>query len=306
VSQHRAVVAVCTFRRNEQLAALVRRIDSLVPTEVPDGTVGITIVDDSPEGGAAAVIDSLRSAVSLELEYHHTAAANIAVARNRAIEASMARGEFVACLDDDCVPEPGWLRELLRVAHTREADIVVGHRIFFAPEGAPRWLSDEPFLDENAMYADESVPISGNTANVLIRGAWLAASGVRFRNDLGTVGGEDMVFFADAASVGANVRFAAGSVSKEPCDGRRSTLPYQWWRQLWLGNNEALINRHTRATTPWRLLLRGSKRSLAGVVRPFARLVRGSSPQWRWSAAMVARGGGLVAGVLGLRLRHHS
>lgn len=303
---HRAVVAVCTFRRNEQLGALVRRIDALAPSEVPDGSIGMTIVDDSPEGSAAAAVEAVRAEVQLEIEYHHTASANIAVARNRAIEGAMARGEFVACLDDDCVPEPGWLRELLRVAAARDADIVVGHRAFFAAPGSPAWLSSEPFLEENVIYPDESVPTSGNTANVLLRSRWLATSGVRFRTEMGTVGGEDMVFFADATAVGAEVRFAAGSVSNEPCDGRRTTLCYQWWRQLWLGNNEALINRRTKAVAPWRLLLRGGKRTFAGLLHPARRLLHRSSPQWRWGVALCARGAGLVLGVLGVRLRHTS
>jgi len=303
---HTAVIAVCTFRRNDQLAALVERIAGLAATEVADGTIAIVVVDDSPEGGAGEVVAGLRATVAIPLEYRNTASADIAIARNCAIETAMALGEFVACLDDDCVPDPGWLRELLRVARIRQADIVVGHRAFFAAAEAPPWLSSEPFLEENALYADESVPTSGNTANVLLRSAWLAASGVRFRAELGKVGGEDMVFFADAGAAGAEIRFAAGSVSHEPCDGRRATFRYQLWRQAWLGNNEAVINHSTHAVAPSRLLLRGARRAARGVAHPIVQLAHRSAPQFRWALAFAGRGVGLVLGVCGVRLRHRS
>ena len=299
-------VAICTFRRDQQLTELLRRIATLASTEVPDGTVRIVVVDDSPEGGAAAVVEQLRPDLGLEIAYHNTAAADIAVARNCALELALERSEFIACLDDDCVPEEGWLRELLLVATECNADIVVGHRSFFATDGAPGWLSSEPFLEENLLYADRSVPTLGNTANVLLRSSWLRASGVRFRADLGKVGGEDMVFFADASTAGAEVRFAANSVSNEPCDGHRTSYKYQLWRQIWLGNNEAAINKATGGVGPGRLLLRGAKRTALGLLHPVQRTLHRSTPQWRWAVALSGRGLGLVLGVLGVRLRHRS
>ena len=299
-------VAICTFRRDQQLTDLLRRISSLAATEVPGRTVNIVVVDDSPEGDAATVIEQLRPHLGLEVTYHNTASADIAVARNCALELALERGEFIACLDDDCVPAGGWLRELLLVATECNADIVVGHRSFFANEGAPGWLSSQPFLDENLLYPDRSVPTLGNTANVLLRSTWLRASGIRFRADLGKVGGEDMVFFADARAFGAEIRFAANSVSNEPCDGHRTSYKYQLWRQIWLGNNEAAINRATGEVSTGRLLLRGSKRTAMGLVHPVRRMVHQSTPQWRWAVALSGSGLGLVLGVLGVRLRHRS
>ena len=299
-------VAVCTFRRNDRLAELVRRINVLAQHELTDGKVSMVIVDDSPEGGAAATVESLRSQVSLELTYRNTASADISTARNCALELAMERSDFVACLDDDCVPDAGWLGELVQTAEDRAADIVVGHHLFFAAAGAPDWLATEPFLEEKVWYPNGSVPDFGNTANLLIRSDWLLRTRVRFRSDLGKVGGEDMVFFADARAAGAEIRFAANSISREPCDGRRATFRYQIWRQCWLGNNEAVINNTTGAVRSSRLLLRGAKRVGLGLVHPVARLAQRKSPQWRWGAGLAGRGAGLLLGVCGLRLRHRS
>lgn len=297
-------VAVCTFRRNNLLALLVRTIDRLAASEVPEGAVRVLVVDDSPEGGAAELVDDLRASVDITVDYYASAAADISVARNHALRLGAASSDFVACLDDDCVPNPGWLRELLRIADQHRADVVVGHRQFVAGSLAPRWLRDEPFLAENLRYADGSVPDRGNTANMLVRSPWQQSSGVQFRPELGQLGGEDMVFFADAVDVGANIRFAANSICDEPCEGRRATFRYQAWRQMWLGNNEAAINRSTGSVSRARLLARGAKRVALGFAHPITQLVRRKSPQWRWSLALVGHGLGLLVGTAGVRMRH--
>jgi len=299
-------VAVCTFRRNDLLTSLVRTVDRLAATEAPDASVGMLVVDDSPEGGAAQTVDSLLQSVGIAVTYATSAAADISVARNHALQRAAQGSDFVACLDDDCVPNDGWLRELLRIADAQQADVVVGHRQFVAAASAPRWLREQPFLAENLHYADGSVPVNGNTANMLVRSSWLRSSGVRFRSEMGAVGGEDMVFFSDAGKAGANIRFAAGSICDEPCDGKRATFRYQAWRQFWLGNNEAVINRATRQSTRTRLAGRGAKRILLGVTHSFIRMLRRQSPQWHWAIALTGRGVGLLAGVAGLRLRHRS
>lgn len=301
-------VAICTFRRNDAMAALVRRIGDIAASELPGGSVRVLVVDDSPEGGAAATVDELRHDLPITVDYAASASADIAVARNRALALALALSDstFVACVDDDCVPQSGWLRELLRVAQTHNADVVVGHRQFIAQPGAPKWLHDQPFLLENLIYADGSVPTRGNTANMLVRSSWLQSSGVRFRTEMGEVGGEDMVFFADATNAQANIRFAAGSTCDEPCDGRRARFRYQLWRQLWLGNNAALINRATAEVSRARLLARGVKQVLRGPIRPIARLLRRKSPQLRWAIALIANGAGVLLGVAGLRIRHRS
>ncbi len=299
-------VAVCTFRRNNLLVSLVQTVDRLAVLEVPGGTVGMLIVDDSPEGAAADVVESLRRTVGITVDYYASAAADISSARNHALQRGAVGSDHVACLDDDCVPSVGWLHESLRISELHQADVVVGHRQFVAAPDAPRWLRDQPFLAENVQYADGSVPASGNTANMLVRSSWLEGSGVRFRPEMGAVGGEDMVFFADANKAGACIRFAANSICNETCDGKRATFRYQAWRQFWLGNNEAVINRATRHVSRSRLYGRALKRIATGLAHSFRRMLSGRSPQWRWALALTGSGVGLLVGIAGIHLRHRS
>jgi succinoglycan biosynthesis protein ExoM len=296
-------VAICTYNRPDQLRRLLDLIAVRAPEELPGSSVTVVVVDDSKDGNARHIVeDPSRPCRTL---YANTASGNISTARNAAISGGADAAEFVACIDDDCVPEPGWLSESCRVMKQFRADVVVGHRAFVPSDASPKWLHREPFLFENEPYADGSVPVSGNTANVMIRSSWLRQSEVRFRTEMGSVGGEDMVFFADARAAGAEIRFASRSTVLEPCDAKRSTLRYHLWRQMWLGNNEALINHRTRAATRGRLVLRGLRRMASGLTWPWSAR-RSGSVQWRWGLGRVASGVGLVAGVVGVEMRHRS
>lgn len=55
--------------------------------------------------------------------------------RNRAI--GLARGDLIACIDDDCIPSRRWLERLVRAMQTHAADMVSGN-----------YLEADPFLNE--------------------------------------------------------------------------------------------------------------------------------------------------------------
>jgi glycosyltransferase involved in cell wall biosynthesis len=298
-------VAICTYNRPLLLERLLEATSSVARADAPDVRISIVIVDDSPAGNARPIAERARDMFA-DVVYVHTASGDISTARNAALAEGVKLSPFVACVDDDCVPQPGWLTALLRVAGERNAAIVVGHHRFVPTDESPQWLRREPFLQEHPLYEDGAVPVIGNMSNVLIRSSWLSSSGVRFNPHLGRLGGEDMVFFADARASGAEIRFAADSLVFEPCDARRSTFRYQLWRQAWLGNNEAQINARAGNLRRSRLALRGLRRIVRGSCWPFRALADRGRPELRWSIALAASGIGLLTGAAGLELAHRS
>jgi glycosyltransferase involved in cell wall biosynthesis len=296
-------VAICTFNRPQRLRDLLATLAQRTHGEVASPTLPVVVVDDSDVGTARPVVDAVDGPLSVR--YVHTGSADISTARNAALTTAAEMARYVACIDDDCVPQDGWLRELLRISETG-ADIVVGHRQFVADDDAPAWLRQEPFLAENAVYPDGSVPSVGNIANVLIKSDWLRTSGIRFRSDLGHLGGEDMVFLSDAAAAGADTRFAAYSVVLEPCEPRRQLYGYQLWRQFWLGNNEAHIAARVGGLSRPRLVLRSLRRMGRGVVWPLRASAQRRRPETHWAFALFASGAGLFLGAIGIAVRHRS
>ena len=301
----RVAVAFCTYERPELVGPLLDAIARCARADLPGHVVPIVVVDDSPHASARSVVEA-HAQDDAEIHYLHTGASDISTARNAAVNTASALAEFVVCLDDDCLPEPHWLAALLDAADRGDADIITGHHRFVAAADAPAWMHDEPFLLEHAEYEEGCVPPIGNMANVLMRSEWLIASGVRFHEDFGGVGGEDMVFFSEATASGARIRFTALSVVHEAVGGNRCSFRYQLWRQHWLGNNEAHINVSTGAARPMRLVARGVRRVVRGLVWPLYARRRAGHPQWHWALGQIASGAGLMTGVLGVRVAHRA
>ena len=99
-------VVVPTFDRPESLRRCLRALQRLRP--VPGGAVEIVVVDDGgdrPASRVAAAVDGPHA-----VRVHRQANAGPAAARNTG--ARLARGDRVAFTDDDCRPDPDWLRGL--------------------------------------------------------------------------------------------------------------------------------------------------------------------------------------------------
>jgi len=297
------LICVCTYNRPDQLRRLLLAIaDTLDPAQ-SRGRVDVLVVDDGTRGPAEHAVAEASERFLGEIHYHHVGSSNVATARNTVLEVGTSLAPWLVFIDDDCTPDPEWLNSLFEVQQRTDADIVTGHVVYTTPPGAPAWLHEQPFCDFTT-YVDGEEPTHGTTANALVRSSFLLETGVRFRQSLGNTGGEDMTFFDDVKKAGGRLRYSAKSVVYEELAPARRKLRYHLWRQMWLGNNMAEINRHTHQWTRRRLFLRGGKWAVTAWTDALGRLRRREPPQWRWALALSLRGIGLMAGVLGITLKH--
>ncbi len=124
-------VVIPTYRRPGPLA---RCLDALAIQRFPADELEIIVVDDA---GDSAVADHVRGRSQPRCSYlsakRRTGPAG---ARNAGAEASS--GEYLAFLDDDCIPDPGWLAALDAAIHRRRDAIPVlfGGRNLDHGEGA--------------------------------------------------------------------------------------------------------------------------------------------------------------------------
>lgn len=298
-----AVLGICTYHRNEKLRALLERASQCCAV---DGAprLAVFIADDGSDRTAEPVAREFAERFAGGVTYRHVDSGNISTARNVVLDECCQLAPFVAVMDDDCMPDAAWLVELLKMQCSTNADIVTGHRIFGAPPGAPKWLTDQPFFSDQPAFENGSEPAIGTTGNALFSSVWLNEVGVRFDPNFGKLGGEDMVFYAEARMHNAVIRHAARSIVTEDFTGSRLTLRYHLFRQFWLGNNIAQINRTTHSTTPMRLLLRSGKGLLRAIVMPFVNIVGRRPPQFRWAVANMGRAIGMAIGVFGVTIDH--
>jgi GT2 family glycosyltransferase len=133
-----AAVVVPTYGRP---AHLLNCLESLANQSFPEPWEAVIVDDGSPEP-VGGLVDAFAGRLSLRVIRQENAGP--AAARNQGVQE--ARGEFIAFTDDDCLPEPAWLAELVRAARDRPGVLVGGTTI--------NGLSGELFASTSQLIID--------------------------------------------------------------------------------------------------------------------------------------------------------
>ncbi len=115
----RVSVVVPTHNRADRIVRLLTALAAQLRTEPFE----VVVVDDASTDDTLARLSAVSSSLPFPLVLIESKEqAGPAGARNRGWRA--AQGDLIAFIDDDCVPDPGWLHAV--VAALDEADIVIG------------------------------------------------------------------------------------------------------------------------------------------------------------------------------------
>jgi succinoglycan biosynthesis protein ExoM len=298
-------IAICTFNRNEPLINLLEAILRSAKHAQDRAKIGVVVVDDSIDGGAKAVVERFKGDFELGIAYRFSGKQNISLARNLAIDAASQMADWTAMVDDDCEPVSEWLVALLDVQARTGADAVTGPMVRRVPLGSPKWLEEQPFLQLGLERPpDCSELCMASTFNSMISSQWLKENPtIRFQASLGRVGGEDMVFYRAAHANGLRIYYSEGALIYENEPAYRSTFAYQLRVHFWHGNSSYVASVRS-GVSPFRMFLHGANSMRKALSRPFQRMSRGESPQWRYCLALALHALGKMIGPLGLRVRH--
>src|SRR5690606_18400219 len=110
----------------------------------------VLVVDNSRDQARAAA-EASRRAATPRLEYRLEPRRGIANARNAALAAAQELGAaFLAFTDDDAVPEPDWLAQLIAGFETPATAAVAGRIDLAWTRPRPPWLHDSalPYLSQ--------------------------------------------------------------------------------------------------------------------------------------------------------------
>jgi glycosyltransferase involved in cell wall biosynthesis len=308
VSDHIAI-GVPTWRRLDGLARLIDGLATLRFERVPRPACTLIVVDNDPLGSAAPVIESARRRLGFPVISAVEPTPGLAAVRNRLLDLIPADAAALALIDDDEVPEPGWLDALLVERARTGAAIVAGRVEPHFPAPVPAWVT-EGALFRAARQRTGTFTRRGGSCNCLIDARVFRQFGLRFADAYGETGGEDTHFFWRAAALGEPIVWCDEAVVVEWIPPERATVRWLLRREYREGGTVALVERDLGASTMRRLerMARGAARIGQGVVqagisppvgpRLTARAVQG--------AKLVARGAGMIAGVLGVRFREYA
>lgn len=235
----RIAICICTCRR----PALRRGLAALAAQRMPRGVAAEILVidnDDSPSAMARASRPH-----PLPLRYIHAPGRDIARARNAALDAT--RAGWIAWLDDDTIPEPGWLAALVARARETGADAVFGPSLARYGPATPSWIARGDFHSQRPAPRGGHVE-TGHCCNALMRWGDAPWRRQRFDPARGRTGGEDTEFFLRLRRRhGARYALAPGAVVHEPVTRCRARLGWLLARRFRSGQSYAARASHPAA-----------------------------------------------------------
>ncbi len=209
-------VCICTYRRPQ----LRETLASLAAQALPPGvTMRVVVADNDEQDVRRGEIDQWFNELGLDGQYVHAPKRNISIARNSCLDSAQSR--WVAFIDDDEVAPPDWLENLLSSRDNVECVFGVS-RANYDGSGAPGWMVRGDFHSNIIRQRDGAA--NGYTCNVLFDADFVRRHGLRFREDLGQVGGEDTMFFRDMETAGARFGYNPEAVVHEDVPPGRANL----------------------------------------------------------------------------------
>jgi len=296
----RVLIAVPSYRRPDRLArllaALTEQRDDVSPTMVE-----VVVIDNDPEGSAAEPATAAQALYRLEPR------PGLAAVRNRALDEAIAHDvDAVVFIDDDEVPASGWLRALLAPWSSGTAELVSG-RVESEFDVTPDpWIVAGGFFRRVGFSAGERMP-AAPTNNLLIDVGTLRTTGIRFDEEFGRTGGEDIHFTSALARRGARIVAAPDALVTDHVPTERATPSWVLRRAFRVGTTTARGDIHLtdgrsrRSVRRARWLIVGLARSAAGAGRWLIGVVTRSTTHRARGARLVARGAGMAAGGVGFR-----
>ncbi|SFH17834.1 Glycosyl transferase family 2 [Nitrosospira sp. Nsp14] len=258
-------VCICTYRRPYLLAEL---LDSLAEQNFRE-PFEIIVVDNDAAGSAVTTVDNTKMRhPELNIIYSVELQKGISFARNTAV--SLARGDFLAWIDDDETAAESWLMSLWATRLINDVDAVFGPVIPVFPRGSRVWPARSGLFERPRHSTGTKIdPREARTGNALVKASWLCNVASPFDPKLANCGGEDYDFFARIADQGA--RF-------EWCDEAEvfEMVPFERQRLAWI------LERRLRASTYYwrsrsasrvRMVIRASAGGVACIVFAFAGVI---------------------------------
>lgn len=248
-------VTVVVPTRNDR-RVIARCLDAVVGQDYPGPQPEVIVVDNGSTDGTPKVLARYAARVTILDERRP----GVSWARNAAIE--VARGEWIAFTDADCVPRPDWLRTLVDAGRRHEGVTFVGGRIAALPPANAIARFSENLFDQRRSIEQER-PASFISANLLARREALVACGM-FNPDYPR-GQDTELAWRSQHRFGARIAYCDEAVVEHRNPSSLSALIHKAWQHgrgssRLLGEFQAFHGRSLRTrmrqTKPYTDLLR--------------------------------------------------
>lgn len=192
----------------------------------------ILVCDNHPDELARPLVEALRDRAPVPLRHIPAPARNIARARNAGLAASQAR--YIAFVDDDEAPEPGWLQNYFDCLERTGADAAFGPKYPVFATGAPPAWDPEAAHYTTDFRRPRDTPIGRvgqwgrvlGAGNSFMRAATCLQGLTPFNEVLGRVDGEDTELYFRLLKAGRRFVWCPDAVVREVMQESRLDFGY--------------------------------------------------------------------------------
>ncbi len=297
-----ATVAICvaTYHRPEGIRKLLEGLEKLVFETSSPPSVSVLVVDNDPNLGIGLQVCQSFSEFPWGLMLFAEDRRGISFARNKGLQGALAlRADAIAFLDDDEVPDPQWLEELLKVQASSGAEIVTGPVLPRFEDSVPAWVIQGKFFERPRFPTGTSIQ-AARTGNLLILTRVLEKLDRVFDERFGLSGGEDTLLTAQLQRLGARIVWADEAIVRESVPQNRANAPYIFRRSFSVGSTWARVE-GMLDPRPWVQFKRaaiGAARIAQGILLLPPSILIGRHAVVR-SAAKTCLGIGMLSGLFG-------
>ena len=227
-------VCICTYRRNQMLERLLRKVGLQEAGDLFDFSV--VVVDNDATGPARETVARLQEELDLNITYGIEPEQTIPAARNHALR--LARGNYIGIIDDDEFPPQHWLITMYRAMHTFDVDGALGPVNPFFEQQPPAWLIKSGFCERPIHRTGTLLDWNDTrTGNVLLKKDVFDKHHLCFDLNCKT-SGSDKEFFREAMEIGYRFIAVKEAPVYEVVPPERQTKSYYIKRTLIQASNE--------------------------------------------------------------------
>jgi succinoglycan biosynthesis protein ExoM len=228
----RVAICIATYKRTALLRDLLVGISQLAFRKVSAPEIEIVVVDNDRARTAEPVCAGI--VLPWTVKYVVEQNRGIVHARNRAVcEAGLV--DFLAFIDDDEVPSPHWLDELLSAQQRFRADVVGGPLVPKFGPNTPEWIKASNLFGPQMLSTGDRFELC-STGNVLVRSEVFASAG-GFDQRFNLSGGEDTHFLLRVRRAGYSMIWSQEAVVCETVSQERANLAWILRRGYQGGNS---------------------------------------------------------------------
>ena len=293
------VIGLPTFHRPAELSRALPALADQVRT-LRGANARVVVVDNAPEAEAREIVESR---ADHKISYVHEPRPGISAARNRAItEAGPA--DALVCIDDDEVPQDGWLQALVDGWQRWGCAAVTGPVSPVFEGEADSWVRASGVF-ARAERTTGSANTGALSGNLLLDLRVLRRHGLYFDEEFGLTGGSDTMLAHSLRAAGEQIRWCQEAEVTEYVPASRSQRDWVFRRTMRTSNTWSRVGMALASTPASRtgkraeLTARGVYRLTRGTALRAGAIARRDVGTDARGAMDVASGLGLLMGAYG-------